>query len=101
LLGQNLAILNNNLDSIGASASYSHRLTRVTQAVASLDLQRSKTLDSDLKTNHDSLRLGLTHSFDAKLRGSAEIRQTRGSYFNAGNSRYRENAISATISKQF
>jgi uncharacterized protein (PEP-CTERM system associated) len=101
LLGQNLAILNNNLDSIGATASYSHRLTRVTQALASLDVQRSKTLDSDLTTNNESIRLGLTHSFDSRLRGTAEVRQTRGSYFNAGNSRYRENAISATISQQF
>lgn len=101
LLGQNLAILNNNLDTIGASATYSYRLTQATQAIASLNAQRSKTLDSDLTTDSQNLRLGLTHSFDDKLRGTAEIRHNRGSYFNTGNSRFRENAISATISKQF
>jgi uncharacterized protein (PEP-CTERM system associated) len=101
LLGQNLDILNNNLDTTGTTASYAYRLTSKTQALASLDLQHSKTLDSDLTTNTNSVRLGLTHAFDAKLRGFAEIRQVRGSYFSTGNSRYRENAISATISKQF
>ena len=101
LLGQNLAILNNNLDTVGASATYTHRLTQATQAIASLNAQRSKTLDSDLTTDSQNLRLGLTHAFDGKLRGTAEIRHNRGSYFNTGNSRFRENAISATISKQF
>ena len=101
LLGQNLAILNNNLDSTGFSASYGYQLTSVTQALASLSYQRSKTLDSDLTTDNNAVRLGLTHAFDSKLRGTAEIRQTRGSYYNTGSSRYRENAISATISKQF
>lgn len=101
VLGQNLAILNNNLDTLGGTASYAYRLTQVTQAIASLNVQRSRTLDSDLTTDSQNLRLGLTHTFDAKLRGTAEIRHNRGSYFNTGNSRYRENAISATLSKQF
>jgi uncharacterized protein (PEP-CTERM system associated) len=101
LLGQNLGLLNNNLDTIGAGASYTYRLSGQTQALASLNYQRSKTLDSDLTTSTEGVRLGLTHAFDAKLRGFAEIRQTRGTYFSTGNSRYRENAISATLSKQF
>ena len=101
LLGENLAILNNNLDSTGASAVYTRRLTRITQAVASVNVQRSKTIDTDLTTDNETVRFGLTHTFDAKLRGAVELRQSRGSYFNTGNSRYRENAISATIYKQF
>ncbi len=101
LLGQNLATLNNNLDSTGASASYTRRLTQATQAIASLNYQRSKTLGADLTTNSQNLRLGLTHAFDSKLRGTAELRHNRGSYYNTGNSGFRENAISATISKQF
>jgi len=101
LLGQNLAILNNNRDTTGATASYTRRLTQATQAVASINYQTTKALDTDLTTDNNSVRLGLTHTFDRKLRATAEIRQVRGSYYNAGNSRYRENAISATISKQF
>ena len=101
LLGQNLAILNNNRDTTGTSASYTRRLTQATQAVAMVNYQTTKALDSDLTTDSESVRLGLTHAFDSKLRGTAEIRQVRGSYFSTGNSRYRENAISATISKQF
>ena len=101
LFGDSLASLNNNLDSIGTTASYTQRLRSTTQLVASLNYQRSRTLDSDLTTDNESARLALTHSFDSKLRGIAEIRQTRGSYFNSGNARFRENAISATISQQF
>jgi uncharacterized protein (PEP-CTERM system associated) len=101
LLGDTLASLNNNLDTLGSSASYSQRLRQATQLIASVDYQRSRTLDTDLTTDTKTARLGLTHSFDAKLRGSAEIRQTRGSYYNIGNARFRENAISATISQQF
>jgi uncharacterized protein (PEP-CTERM system associated) len=101
LFGQNLAALNNNLDSVGVTVSYLYRMTQSTQALASLNYQRSKTLDSDLTTDSQSARLGLTHTFSNKLRGMAEIRQQRGSYYNIGNSRYRENAISATISMQF
>jgi len=100
-LGQNLALLNNNLDLLGSTASYTQRLRQTTQLVASLNYQRSRTLDTDLTTNSESARLGLTHAFDAKLRGFAEIRQTRGSYYNVGNARFRENAISATIMMQF
>lgn len=101
LLGQNLAILNNNLDTIGTSAAYTYRLARPTQLLASANYQRSKTLDTGLTTDSETVRLGLTHAFDTKLRGTAEVRQTRGSYYNTGSSRYRENAISATISQQF
>lgn len=101
LLGQNLAALNNNLDSLGASATYTQRLTNATQAVASLNYQRSRTIDTDLTTDSESARLGLSHSFSSKLHGITEIRHTRGSYYNIGNSSYRENAISATISMQF
>ena len=101
LLGQNLASLNNNLDSFGGSASYTRRMTQASQIIASANYQRSKTLDTNLTTDSESVRLGMTHAFDAKLRGTAELRQTRGSYYNTGSSRYRENAISATISQQF
>ena len=101
ILGQNLALLNNNLDTTGTTASLTRRLSRATQALASINFQHSKTLDTDFSTNTESVRLGLTHAFDAKLRGSAEIRQIRGSYYNIGNSRFRENAISATILMQF
>ena len=101
LFGQNLAALNNNLDSTGATISYLQRMTSATQALASINYQHSKTIDTDLTTDTKSVRLGLTHTFSPKLRGSAEIRQQRGSYYNIGSSRYRENAISATISAQF
>ena len=81
--------------------SYTQRLRQSTQLIGSLNYQRSRTLDTDLKTDTESARLGLTHSFDAKLRGIAEIRHNRGSYYNVGNARFRENAISATIMMQF
>jgi uncharacterized protein (PEP-CTERM system associated) len=101
VFGQSLALLNNNLDSVGTNVSYTQRLRQSTQLIGSLNYQRSRTLDTDLKTDTESARLGLTHSFDAKLRGIAEIRHNRGSYYNAGNARFRENAISATIMMQF
>lgn len=101
LFGQSLGSLNNNLDSIGGTAGYTYRLSQATQAVASLNYQRSKTLDSDISTDTESGRLGLSHAFSRKLSGSAEIRQQRGSYYNVGNGRFREHAISATILMQF
>lgn len=105
LFGDSLAALNNNLDTIGTSLSYNRRVTQVTQVIASLNYQRSKSLDSDLgdgiDTDNESVRLGLTHAFSSKLRGAAEIRHVRGNYFNTGNARFRENALSATISMQF
>jgi uncharacterized protein (PEP-CTERM system associated) len=101
LLGQSLAILNNNLDSIGTSAPYLQRLTQATQALASINYQRSRTIDTDITTNTQSYRLGLSQAFTSKLRGTAEIRHQRGSFYGTGNSAYRENAISATILLQF
>lgn len=101
VFGQSLATLNNNLDSIGTTLSYTQKLRQTTQLIASMNYQRSRTLDTDLTTDTESARLGLTHAFDAKLRGFAEIRQIRGSYYNVGNTRFRENAISATIMMQF
>lgn len=101
LLGDQLASLNNNLDTLGTTLSYNQRMTSTTQMIASINYQRSKTLDSSFDSDNESARLGLTHAFSSKLRGGAEIRHTRGSYFNAGNSRFRENAISANILMQF
>ena len=101
ILGQSLASLNDNLDTVGATASYTQRMAQATQAIASINYQRSKTTDTNLSTDTESLRFGLMHSFNGKLRGSAEIRHNRGSYFNIGNARFRENAISATILMQF
>lgn len=101
VLGQNLALLNNNLDSIGANLSYTQRMTHSTRAIAALDYQHSKSLDTGYISNTETVRLGVTHSFDAKLQGAAEIRHTQGSYYNVGSSNYRENAISATILMQF
>ena len=101
LLGDSLASLNNNLDTTGTSLSYVRRMTQATQLIGSLTYQRSSTLDSNIDTDYESARLSLTHAFSSKLRGGAEIRHVRGSYFNTGNSRFRENAISANILMQF
>lgn len=101
LFGQNLATLNNNLDNIGGSGIYTQRLTQATQAIASISYQRSRTIDTNITSDTQSYRLGLTQAFTPKLHGTAEIRHQRGSYFSTGDSGYRENAISATILLQF
>jgi uncharacterized protein (PEP-CTERM system associated) len=100
LLGNQLFALNDNVRQLGANAAYSYRVNARTSASATLSTLRSRSLTTDIESDQQALRLGMTRRFSRKLSGTVELRHLRGDrgLFNAG---YKENAISATLSAQF
>jgi uncharacterized protein (PEP-CTERM system associated) len=99
LLGNQLFSLNDNVRQVGANAAYSYRVNARTSASATLTTLRSRSLTTDIESDQQALRLGMTRRFSRNLSGSAELRHLRG---NRGfGEDYKENAISATLSAQF
>lgn len=99
LLGNQLFSLNDNVRQFGASGAYSYRVNARTSASATLSATRNRSLITDIESDQQALRLGMTRRFSRNLSGSAELRHLRGNRgFGAD---YKENAISATLSAQF
>lgn len=105
LFGNQLTNLNDNVNQHGASASYDYRLTQRTSATASLYVLRARSPNAyvnpnvnvvNATSNTSNLSLGLTHAFAARMRGSLELRHSRGDY-GVGTSPYKENAIAAVL----
>jgi uncharacterized protein (PEP-CTERM system associated) len=100
LLGNQLFSLNDNVRQVGANAAYSYRVNARTSASATLGTWRSRSLTTDIESDQQALRFGVTRRFSRNLSGSAELRHLRGDrgLFGGG---YTENAVSATLSAQF
>ena len=96
LLGNQLFNLNDNVRQRGASANFDYRLSSRTSASAGLYTLRATSEGTSYSSSNSSLRLGLNHTFDAKMHGSLELRHLRGDY-GVGSAPYRENAIAATF----
>lgn len=99
LLGSQLRALNDSVRQVGLSASYNYRLSARSSALASLSATRARSLDTDLESKQNSLRLGLTHRFGRSVRGSLELRRVVGDS-EVGRRDYTENAVAATLTVQ-
>lgn len=99
LLGGQPFSLNDNVRQFGANASHSYRLNTKTSATASLALTRSRSLDTNIVSNQQTLSMGMTQLFTRKMQGIVELRHTRGER-GFSSRHYYANSISATLSAQ-
>jgi uncharacterized protein (PEP-CTERM system associated) len=63
-------------------------------------VNRSESLSQDRTDNNRSVRLSMTRQFARQVNGSVELRRVKGVTAVAGRD-YTENAVSASVSKQF
>ncbi len=99
LLGSQLRALNDSVRQYGVTAAYNYRLSARSSALASLSATRARSLDTDLESKQNSLRLGLTHRFGRSVRGSVELRRIVGDS-DVTRRDYTENAVAATLTVQ-
>lgn len=99
LLGSQLFALNNNVRQFGLNAAHSYRLNTKTSATASVLATRSRSLDTDIVQNQQTLSMGMATLFTRKVQGIVELRHSRGERGLSG-ANYYTNSISATISAQ-
>jgi uncharacterized protein (PEP-CTERM system associated) len=100
LLGGSSSALNDNTRQNGGTATYNWRISPRTSMNLSANYSRSESLSLTRTDNNRALRMNLTHQFARKVNGNLELRRTKGATAVAGRD-YTENAISASVSKQF
>jgi len=98
LLAGQLATLNDDTVQRGVSANADYRLSTRTNAFASMNASRVRSLSTDIVNNINETHIGLNHRFAAKTSGSLELRRSRGRYDLSSNGSYHENAVVATFS---
>ncbi|MDB5747566.1 MAG: hypothetical protein JWP72_2414 [Massilia sp.] len=99
LLGSQPFALNDNVRQVGLNAAHSYRLNTKTSATASLTATRSRSLDTNIVQNQQTLSMGMTQLFSRKVQGIVELRHSRGER-GVNGARYYANSISATLSAQ-
>jgi uncharacterized protein (PEP-CTERM system associated) len=99
LLGSELFTLNDNVRQVGFNLAHSYRLNTKTSATAGLTATRSRSLDTNIVRNQQTLSMGMTQLFSRKLQGIVELRHSRGEHGVNGR-HYYANSISATLSAQ-
>lgn len=100
LLGGSTNTLNDNTRQTGATATFNWRLSPRTSVNLTGAVNRSESLSQDRTDNNRSVRLNMTRQFARKVTGSVELRRVKGATAVAGRD-YTENAISASLGKQF
>jgi uncharacterized protein (PEP-CTERM system associated) len=100
LLGGSTNTLNDNTRQTGGTATFNWRLSPRTGLNLTGTVNRSESLSQDRSDNNRSIRLSLTRQFARKVNGNLEVRRVKGVTAVAGRD-YTENAISASVSKQF
>lgn len=98
LLGSATSTLNDNTRQTSASAALNWRLNSRTAVNVNADVARIRSVSQDRTDHNRSLRVGLSHALRPKLRAGLDLRRIRGGN---GVGLYTENAISASITKQF
>lgn len=101
LLVNQINALNDNVRQRGASLGYDYRLTPNTTANATVSVTNVQSLVTNMVTNDRELSLGATRRFNARTRGSVQLRHISGRPNLLFNSNYQENAILATLSVLF
>jgi uncharacterized protein (PEP-CTERM system associated) len=98
LQGNTSSILNDNTHQSRGNVTWNWRLSTRTGVLATADATRVRSISANTTTDTRSLRIGLTHQLQPKLRGTIDVRRLKGGLASA---KYTENAISASLSKQF
>lgn len=98
LLGSTTTNLNDNVRQTGGTVTANWRLSSRTGVVAAASINRMHSSSANLSSLNRNMQLSLTHQLQRKLRASVDLRRHKGGL---GNSQYTENAVSATLSKQF
>lgn len=99
LLGDR-AQLNDDTRQVGATGSLNYRVTARSSASMSVSRNRSDSLSTGIRNYQTRLTMGASSQLQRKLRGSIELRRSRGNASTFGAATYRENAVSATLSLQ-
>lgn len=98
LLGNTSSVLNDNTRQTGGNVTWNWRLSTRTGVLATADVTRIESISAKTSTINRSLRAGLTHQLQPTLRGALEVRRVSGGL---GASHYTENAVAASLNKQF
>ncbi|HEX8787010.1 MAG TPA: TIGR03016 family PEP-CTERM system-associated outer membrane protein [Telluria sp.] len=98
LLGSGLDTLDDNIRQRGITASFDYRLSTRTTALANLALNHVQSLSTNLANSNRMASVGLQRRFDAKTRGTLELRHSNGRPGTYENESFHENAIAATLS---
>lgn len=100
LLGASSNTLNENTHQTSASATANWRLSPYSSVNLGVNRNKSRSLATDRVDDYISYRINLTHQFARNLMGTAELRKVKGVTAVAGRD-YTENAVSASLAKQF
>jgi uncharacterized protein (PEP-CTERM system associated) len=100
LLTPNLASLNDDLRLVGATLAATYRLSPRSNVNASLGKTRTESLTTSFTSDQSLMSVALTRQFHRSIRGMVEVRHQRGTATVPGGNKYRENAISASLSYQ-
>ncbi len=98
VLGSTNTILNDNTHQSGGNMTWNWRLSSRTGVLATADVTRIRSISAKTSTINRSLRIGLTRQLQPSLRGSIDVRRVSGGL---GAAHYTENAVSASLNKQF
>ena len=99
LLGPNASALNDNLRQRSATAVLNWRWSARTAVNVAADYSTTRSEQLGNNGNNKALRLALNHRLAQRLTANLELRRVQGAL--GGGSHYTENAITATLSKQF
>ena len=100
LLGSQLATLNENVRQRGVNLTYNYQLNSRTNAVGTWNVARVDSLTTGIEDLQRVLRLGVTRRYGERLLGTVEVRRRSGNVGAVSTDRYKENAISASLSMQ-
>ncbi len=100
LLSPNLPSLNDDLRLVGATLAATYRLSPRSNVNASLGRTRTESLTTGFTGDQSLMSLALTRQFQRNIRGMVEVRHQQGTAAIPGGNKYRENAISASLSYQ-
>jgi uncharacterized protein (PEP-CTERM system associated) len=100
LLGNSLAIFNDNTEQTGATASLSYRPGAQTVLTLSGKAINVESLTVAQSNHHRSVHLNLARTFSPRLSGSVEVRHVKGGA-GIGGQQYTENAVTAVLTSKF
>lgn len=92
--------LNDNVNQIGASVLVSYRLSPRSAVNLSVSRSRNESLSTGITDNQNVQSLSMTRLLQRKLKGAVELRHSQGNAALASGRKYRENAVSASLSYQ-
>ena len=91
--------LNDNTHQRALTMTLNYRLSPRSAATLTATKSRSESLDTGIDSSQTLVSFIVTRQFDRKLSGSVEVRRNQGEgFFGSGGGRYRENAVTASLS---